>query len=141
MAHPRELISDAVVALLLAANTAAGSRVSATRVDPHKKSQLPALSVYTLTDPTSDGGSSEMEEGHELALEVAAWAEPDEIEDLLDQVEDAMRADPYFGGVASDSILKGTVTQVVEIDGRSDPTVAIAVLTYSVTYHIALAAT
>lgn len=141
MAHQRELISQAVVALLIAASTAAGSRVYATRTDPFKKGGLPALSVYTLNDPANADASSEMEEAHALALEIAAWADPSAINSLAKQVEDAMRADPYFGGLASDSVITGTVIEVVEQDGRSDPVVAIAVLTYAVTYHIALAAT
>lgn len=141
MAHPRELISQAVVALLLAAGTSAGTHVYPTRVEPHRKSGIPALGVYTLNDPTNDGASSEMEEAHELALVVEGWADPGAIDSLLAAVETAMRADPYFGGLASDSVLKGTAIQVVVANGSSDPTVAIALLTYSVTYHIALAAT
>lgn len=140
MAHPRELITQAVVALL-AANTAADARVYATRIDPHKKSGIPALSVYALSDPFVDADSSEMEEAHDIALRITGWADPDAISELVAQVEEIMRADPYLGGLASDSVLRGTAIQVVEADGRSDPTVAIAVLTYSVTYHIALAPT
>lgn len=141
MAHPRELISQAVVALLIAANTAAGSRVTGMRVDPHKKSGLPALSAYTLADPANSDASSEMEEAHELNLEIAGWADVNTINTLAEQVETAMRVDPYLGGLVSDMVFGGTVMEVVEIDGRSDPIVAIAVMTYSVKYHIALEAT
>lgn len=138
MAHPREQIAEVVVALLVAAGTAAGTRVVSGRVDPHKKTGLPALSVYARKDPTSDAGSSEMEDGHELELVITGWAVPDEIDDLADDVEAVMRDDPYLGGLASDSTLRGTVIEGKEDDGRSDPIVAIAALTYAVTYHIAL---
>jgi hypothetical protein len=141
MSHPRELIVQAVVTLLAAASTAAGARVTNTRVEPHKKSGIPALSVYALNDPANDAASSEMEEAHDVTLEVAGWAAPTAINSLMAQVEAALRADPYLGGLASNSSPKGTVIQVVEDSGHSDPVVAIAVLTYTATYHVALAAT
>jgi Tfp pilus assembly protein FimV len=148
MAHQRELISQAVIALLVAAGTAAGARVYGTRVDPHKKSGLPALSVYTLNDPTNEDESSEMEVAHELELEIAGWvahteAEPvdDAMDALADQVEIAMRANEYLSGTASEVVHTGTVKEVVEDDGRSNPVVGIVVLTYAVKYHIALAVT
>jgi hypothetical protein len=148
VAHPRELISQAVVALLIAANTAAGTRVYAARIDPHRKSHLPALSVYTLTDPSSADISSEMEVGYNLELEIVGWfAHVDAAaalagaNALAEQVEAAMRADEYLGGLASEVIHTGTVAELVEDDGRSDPVMAIAVLTYTARYHTALAVT
>ena len=42
MAHPRKLLRQAVVALLVGANTAAAARVYDSRVDPFKKGKLPA---------------------------------------------------------------------------------------------------
>lgn len=140
MAHPRELIVDAVVALLVAAATAAGARVYVTRVEAQKKSNLPAISVYGLDDPSSADASSEMEEAHALELKLVCWADPGEVNDLANDVEVAMRVDPYFGGLASDSTLVDSTIDP-EAETRSDPQVAIAVLTYSVNYHIALAAT
>lgn len=137
MAHPRELIRQAVVALLVAANTAAGARVYGTRIDPHKKTGVPALSVYTLNDPADPEASSEMEEAHDIALEIEAWADPSAIDGLVEQVEAAMRADPYFGGLASDSTLTGTSLGIEQ----GDPALALGVLTYSVKYHVALEAT
>jgi hypothetical protein len=147
MAHPRKLIRQAVVALLIAANTAAGARVLGTRVVPHKKSGLPALSVYTLSDPVDEDVSTGTEETHELELEIAGWVAhtdalpaDDAMDDLAEQVEAAMRSDPFLGGKASKVTFKGTVLEVVEDDGRSDPIVGIAVLTYSVTYRADLTA-
>src|SRR5678815_2496807 len=51
MAHPRKLVRDAVVAILKNA-TAAGARVYATRIEPIRKSPLPAIAVYTLSEET-----------------------------------------------------------------------------------------
>lgn len=141
MAHPRKLIRQAVVALLVAANTAAGPRVKGTRVEPHKKGQLPAIAVYTLTDPVDEDASSQTEEAHVVELEIAGWVAhtdaipaDDAMDDLAEQIENAMKADPYLGGKASEVTLVGTVMEVVAPNGQSDPLVGIVVLTYSVAY-------
>lgn len=150
MAHPRDTIAQAVVTLLIAAGTAAGARVTSTRVAPHKKSGLPAISVYALSDQVDEANSSEMEVAHELQLEITGWvahtdAVPVDVamNNLADQIEVAMRANPYLSGTASDVRLRGPATamEVVEDDAHSDPIVGIVVLTYVVTYHSALAAT
>lgn len=151
MAHPRELLVQAVVALLIAANTAAGSRVTRTRTDPHKNPQLssgavlPALSVYALNDPADLNASSEMEEAHALELKITGWvAGTDAVpadqaaNALMDQVGIALRADEYLGGLASGVVHRGTTMNVVESDGRSSPAIGIAQLTCTVKYHIAL---
>lgn len=148
MAHPRKLIRQAVVALLASANTAAGARVQGTRVEPHKKSQLPALSAYTLNDPVNEDASTETEEAHDLELEIVGWVAhtealtaDDAMDDLAEQVENAMKGDPYLGGKASEVVFKGTVMEVVEDDGRSNPQVGIVVLTYAVKYRADFAVT
>src|SRR5262245_42000428 len=135
---PRELIVQGLVALLIAANTAAGSRVTNTRVDPHKKTALPALSVYARNDRVNDAASSEMEEAHDAEVEIVGSADPSVINSLMAQVGIALRADPYFGGLASNSNIASTSVSVVATDGHSDPLVAISVLTVSVSYHIGL---
>lgn len=148
MAHPRKLIRQAVVALLIAANTAAAARVVGTRVEPHKKTGLPAISVYTLSDPVNEDESSQLEEVHELELEIAGWvahtdAVPadDAMDDLAEQIEAAMANPwPWLTGKASDVTYKGAVMEVVEDDGRSSPAVGIIVLTYAVKYRADVAA-
>lgn len=144
MAHQRKLIRHAVVALLNNV-TAAGPRVKATRVEPHKKSELPAIAVYTLHDPVDEGLSGQTaprEITSDLQLEVTAWvAHRDELpaddamDDIAEQIEAAMDGDRYLGGTAAESILVDTVMQVVADDGRSDPLVGIVTLTYAVTYR------
>jgi hypothetical protein len=142
MAHPRKLIRQAVVAALVAANTSAGARVQPTRIEPHKKTQLPAISVYTLSDPVDEDASTQTEEVHELEVEIAGWvahtdtlSADDAMDDLAEQIESAMTADPYLGGKAGDSRLVGTLMQVVEDNARSDPQIGIVVLTYAVQYR------
>lgn len=144
MAHPRKLIRQAVVALLTNAATAAGVRVQGTRVEPHKKSQLPAISVYTLSeavDPTS-AETAPRELTRAVKVEITGWVAhsdalpvDDAMDDLAGQIEAAMDTDRYLSGAAGDSVLEGTEMQVVEEDGRSDPLVGIVTLTYGVTYR------
>lgn len=142
MAHPRKLIRHAVVALLAAANTAAGARVQGTRVEPHKQSQLPALSVYTLADPVNEDASTQTEDAHEVQLEIAGWVAhadsypvDDAMDDLAEQVENAMRLSPFLGTAARMVRFLGTTMRVVEDDGRSDPLVGIVTLTFVVEYR------
>lgn len=141
--HQRRVIREAVVTILTAAATSAGARVSKTRVDPHKKTELPALSVYTLsetTDPDSEN-TAPRELLRTLKLEIAGWvghttALPvdDALDALAEQIEAAMDADPYLGGAAGDSILEATEITIKE-DDRGDPLVGIITLTYSITYR------
>jgi hypothetical protein len=149
MAHPRKEIRHAVVALLTNA-TAADARVQGTRVEPHKKSQLPAISVYTLREPVdqdASAGTAPLELTRDVKVEITGWvAHSDELpvddamDDLAEEIEAAMDADRYLGGKAGDSILEETVMQVLEEDGRSDPLIGIVTLTYSVTYRTSPAA-
>lgn len=106
MAHPRTLIRNAVVAMLIAANTDAGVRVTATRVEPNKKTQLPAVSVYTLSESidveeSNDHAPRELE--RHLQLEIAAWvADSDALpvdvamDEIAEQIEAAMDANWYL---------------------------------------------
>ncbi len=141
MAHPRKLIRHAVVALLAGAATAAGVRVTGTRVDPHKGSQLPAISVYTLNDVVEEDVSTTAEDAHELEIEIVGWvahseAVPvdDAMDDLAEQIEAAMTSDPFLGGKVSELVFKGTTMEVREDDGRGNPLVGIVALVYTAKY-------
>lgn len=144
MAHQRELIRHAVVTLLTGANTAAGSRVVGTRVEPHQQRLLPAISVYTLSESVDQDSAlrSPIELTRELKLEITAWVAhadafpvDDAMDDLAEQIEAAMASDYYIAGTVADQILESTEMQVVEDDGRSDPLVGIVTLTYAITYR------
>lgn len=144
MAHQRKLIRHAVVAVLANAATAAGARVQGTRIDSHKKTEIPAISVYTLSETVDDAGSgaAPREITRNVKLEVAGWVAhsdvlpvDDAMDDLAEQIESAMDANRYLGGEAADTILESTEMQVRAEDGRSDPLTGIVTLTYSVTYR------
>lgn len=147
MAHPRKSIRLAVVALLIAAATAAEGRVNPTRVEPNKKSELPALGVYTLSDVVDAAASDAQDEVHRLELEVVGWVahadsnpSDNQMDDIAEQVELAMSGDLFLGGLLSEELqFVGTTMEVVEDDGRSDPLVGVVVFTYSATYRRAKA--
>lgn len=114
MAHPRELVRDTVVALLIAANTAAGARVQSTRIDPIKASDLPMISVYTRDEDVADDSSktAPRELTRMLQLEIAAWvrhsdAVPVEraMDNIAAQIEAAMDGNRYL-------TMAGTITAV-----------------------------
>jgi hypothetical protein len=142
MAHPRTLVREAVIAALTN-TTAAGVRVTDTKVEPHRKHQLPAISVYTLHELARP--DSEMAEPRELTrdvkVEIVAWVAPTltvsaakAMDNIALEIEVVMDAQRYLSGAAGDSILEDTEMQIVEDDG-GDPLIGIIVLTYSVTYR------
>jgi hypothetical protein len=144
--HQRKLIRDATVALLANAGTAAGARVTPTRVDAHKKNELPALSVYTLSEQTDadDGSTAPRELWRTLKLEIAGWVAhsaalpaDDALDALAEQIEAVMEEGRYLGGTASDSILVSTEVSILS-DG--DPLLGVITLTYEVSYFTSPAA-
>lgn len=154
VAHPRKIIRHAIVAALLGA-TAAGDRVQATRLEPYRKSQLPAIGVYTPDEPidveTSEG-SSPRQLRRALTVRIAAAVEAptgalddvaDPMDDIAEQIEAVMAADPYFGPrgseLASDSILINTEMGVRGGEG-GERIYGIITLTYVVTYWTSSAA-
>lgn len=140
MAHPRKVIRHAVVTLLTGA-TAAGTRVHSTRIEPIKKTLLPAIAVYALGEPVrpDSDGTAPREITRDVKVEIAGWVAhsdalsvDDAMDDLAEQIEAAMDVDPYLGGAAGDSILENTEMEVAN-DGER--LIGIVALTYSVTYR------
>lgn len=144
MAHPRTLLRQAVIALLVNANTAAAARVFDSRVDPYRTSKLPAISVMTLSEPIDpDSASTKPRElTRTCNLEVVGWVSGvDEasvalaMDNLALQIENAMDADQWLADTAADSILEDTTMEVGALNGHSDPLVGVIALTYLVTYR------
>ena len=145
MAHPRTEVRQAVIALLVNANTAAGSRVEDSRVDPIGTSKLPLISVYTLnesvdTDASSQSAPRTLERN--VKLEIAGFVPHSDavpvataMDNLAAQIEAAMAGDQYIGDKVSDAILEDTDMNIRAENGRSDPLIGIVTLTYSVTYQ------
>lgn len=142
MAHQRKLIRQAVVSALANAATAAGERVQGTRVDPHKRSELPAIAVYTLSEAVEQADTSPRELTRDVRLEVAGFvahteAVPadDAMDDLAEQIEAALDGQRFLGGLVAESVLTGTEMAVRADDGKSAQLIGVVTLTYSVTYR------
>lgn len=133
--HPRQEIREAVVARLLDA-TRAQSRVYPTREVPWRRTELPAIAVYAL----SEGADSSRIPGdyvRTVAVAILACVSvSDKVDDELDaialEIETAIATDTTFGGKAVDAYLTETVIEVTEEQGR--PLGAVR-LTYDVRYQ------
>lgn len=140
MAHQRKLIRQAVRTLLDGA-TAAGARVYATRVLSLRRQELPAISVYTLEESVEGDSVThaprELTRGMPLIIE--AWVAPgdaaavdDAMDDIAEEIETAMHADPYLTDTAAESVLDSTTLEVVQ---EGDRLMGLVALTYQVTYR------
>jgi hypothetical protein len=124
MAHPRKLIRAAIVNALKAADTAAGERVFKSRATPWRTVELPGISVFAAEELVDEGSEEsaprELLRGADFNLDlvVAMPADgdvDDALDDLAEQVEAAMHADPTFGETASDCFLvSSTFGEVAE---------------------------
>lgn len=139
MAHQRQNIRKAIIAQLVAANTAAGAKVFATKRTPWRKGDLPGISVYTLREPVDPESARtaprELERNLQVKIEGAlqlAEGIDDALDALADQIERAVDRDETFGGTASDAVLTDTV---LVIDPEAEQPVGSVVLTYTVTYY------
>jgi len=137
MAHPRKLLRQAVVAQLVAASTAAGARVEATREIPRRRATEPAIGVYTPEEENESTGRSAPRESMrstQLIIEgivVGSSGVDDALDDLAEQIEDALDADDTFGGKASESSYVRTELETLEDGAR---TVGLVRLTYNAVY-------
>ena len=140
--HHRTVIRHGIVAVLTGA-TNAGARVQGSRIEPYRDTELPAISVYTAREPIEpdSGADAPRELTRELRAEIAIWvalngAAPDPfdpLDDITEQVETVMDANRFLGGAAGDSVLEDTEIRIH--DDRGDPLLAVATLTYVVTYR------
>lgn len=139
MLHQRHVIRHAVRDVLDGA-TAAEERVSTTRVLPYRRSELPAISVYTLeeaVDLEETTTSAPRELTRELQLEIAGWVEPggsvdDSMDALALEIETAMHADPYLGDTVAECLLVGTTMSLLD---EGEKLLGLVTLTYAVTYR------
>lgn len=141
MAHQRKVIRKAIANALVTAATAAEGRVYASRAIPLRRLDLPAIAVYTLTEEVTEdsAATAPRELERQLSVVIECWAAAaqyqlidDVLDDLAEEVEAAMHADPYFGDACGDSILSSTE---IELDDSGDRLLGLARLTYAVTYR------
>jgi hypothetical protein len=138
--HQRSLIRAAMVAALMG-ETSAEDRVFSERVIPYKRNELPILAVYTVGEDVDAGSlaTSPRELTRQLHVAIEGWVAPGSdgaVEDVLDslaaEVEAAIHADPYLGGLCADLVLEGTEP---DIGREGDRLMGLIVLTYRVTYR------
>jgi len=148
MAHPRQLVRDAFVTALTGA-TAAGASVESTRVLRYRRDQLPAVLVYfeTETVEADSHNSSPRYLERTVSIVVEGWVQQAagvEIENALDdlalEIETAIDADPYLGGVIGDlgARLDDTTAEVRE---EGQQLLGLVALTYLCEYETQLGVT
>lgn len=137
--HQRQIIREAVRDRLLGSNTVAEDRVFKSRVLPYGELELPAIAVYSRTEPVDPDSKNtaprELTRNLQLVIEGVVKLSED-VDDALDalalEIERAVDRDPTFGGAASDAILSSTDVTIEE-DG--DQPTGVVILTYTITYY------
>lgn len=124
MPHERQAIRDAVIDLIVAANTGAADRVTRSRVAPVRGDQLPAVSVWTSSESVDPDtySTAPRELRRTLMLAVECWVEvadvdglDDALDDLALEVETALDQDDSLDGTATSCVLASS-----EIGVRGD---------------------
>src|SRR5262245_29763898 len=137
MPHQREIVRKAVRDALID-RTDAKRRVTTTRVIPYRKTDCPAITVYTLTESVSEAENTAPRElTRELDVEIVGWVSEgpqmdDALDDLALQIETAIHADPTLGGAAGDMVMQSTEASVSK-DG--DCLLGLITLKYTATYR------
>lgn len=130
MSHVRTQIRDRFVALL----TPVGS-VYASRIWPIAEGSLPVILVYTNSEEIELDSLDDLLRRLTVVVEVVAQATPDldtALDDILEQVEDALAADSTLNGLAMESL--PAAIEVTMSGAGSQPT-GRAKLSYSVLYR------
>ena len=139
--HERAQLRAAILAQLVAANTAAGSRVSYARQAPLVSDLLPVISVYMREETTTDSSkrTAPRELKRDVAIAVEAWvvtvAGGDidaEMDAIALEIETAMDGDRYLDSCAFDSVL--TATEFGRSMEGARP-MGCVILQYDVAYH------
>lgn len=111
--HKREQIKDAVITAVTGLATT-GTNVFKSRVYSNGDKHLPGLMVYfeeEESEPGSTGATRSLDRILNLVVEgqVKSGEDVDEImDDIAEEVEAAMDADRYLGGLALESYLAAT---------------------------------
>ena len=147
--HVRRQIRDAVEALLIAANTSAGSNVFQHRNLSLEDAKTPAINITTPNENSERltmGGSSGTIE-RDLTLRVEGYFKSsttgvqsahqrvvNALDTLAVEIENALSADFQLGGLAKDSYLVSTQIST-DADGSVSNEVGVITLEYMVHYH------
>lgn len=140
MAHPRKLVRQVAVGMLKTAATPAGDRVISSKMVPWKPSELPGISLYIL-DEDVDAESAQsaprqlLRTADLVIIGAVRHTGPqrtaDDLDDLAEEIENAIDADPSFGGITNDAVLTKTSIGIPE-EGSTE--LGMIRLVYSVSY-------
>lgn len=136
MTHPRQTIRESLAAILIAADTAAGTNVEQGRTRPI---DAPGISVNTPSDRRADEDDLQVSTGERdvrIEIEVAVKADSlgagetiaDRLDALCKEVEDAISADGTLGGACTVAVYVGTETS---LNDDVDPVEGSATIEYT----------
>jgi len=136
MAHVRKQIRDNVVTALTGLTTT-GANVYRTRVYPLASGKLPGLAIYTSSETSSfETVTRPRTRMRVLDLMVEGYASgTTNLDNTLDQialeVEEALETDPTRGGLAKDTQLTLTETELI---GEGEKVAAVVKMTFEIQY-------
>ena len=136
MAHVRKQIRDNVVTTLTGLTTT-GANVYRTRVYPLAAGKLPGLCIYTTSESsTYETLARPRTRARTLELVVEGYVSgttnlDNSLDTIAVEVEEAMEADPTRAGLAKDTQLTGTETELV---GEGDKVAAMIKFTFEILY-------
>lgn len=137
MSHVRKQIRD-YFASQLSGETAAGTRVFASRIYPIATDKLPAVLVYASTEESEETAFSKSRvQDRTVGVVVEGYVKAkttfdDDLDNLARQVEETILDDPSLGGLAKDTTL---ATTEAEYSGDGETPVGTIRLTFQVNYR------
>lgn len=136
MPHKRQTIRDALVALLVAAGTNAGSRVYGSRETATSETELPVILVYTKDETAVSRDLSSKTSIRSLNVKIRIkclvnGTVDDSLDTLADQIEAAIRGSISISGTALAAIYQNTE---ITFDSDGETESGVAELSYEVKY-------
>jgi hypothetical protein len=136
MSHKRSDIRDAVVSILVAGSTAAGTKVYAEREAPKSNSALPLILVYARGEDSGQEFMSGTRYIRTLDLQIEAKAEGSTgvqtaLDNLCLEIETLISANRSLNGTATGAIYAGTE---LTFDWTGEKPIGVAVLSYKIQY-------
>jgi hypothetical protein len=136
----RKAIRGAFAATIVAASTGLEARVFENRVRPFRHNQLPAASIFTRSETAEVNSEGPRLYQRELEVYVQLVVDgdvdvDDRIDDLADEVEVAIEADPTLGALAGVADTELDRIEGPELSSDGSRIVAMAALVYRVTYE------
>lgn len=132
MSHARQQIRDQAKTTLTGLSTT-GTNVFKFRVYPMAAASLPGLIIYTKEEESERSGDGLI---RVLSLAVEGYAQAtadveDTLDDMAEEVEAAIDADPHLNGLAKDAILLSTE---FDLTGEGKKQVGVITLIFNILY-------